>query len=109
MTRNGPGSGTSRIASFRRMPPTAIVPPPLVGLSRSSASTRVAIKHAMLYAVFRLASKRLLDAGAAVEHVMAAVFTLGALLLVPVLVVGDLGWLASGDGVAMALWLGAIP
>ena len=42
MTRSGPGSGTSRIASFRRMPPTAFVPPPLVGLSRSSASTRVA-------------------------------------------------------------------
>src|SRR3954452_12235659 len=48
MTRSGPGSGTSRIASFRRMPPTAFVPPPLVGLSRSSASTRVAIKHATL-------------------------------------------------------------
>ena len=48
MTRNGPGSGTSRIASFRRMPPTAFVPPPLVGLSRSSACTRVAIKHATL-------------------------------------------------------------
>jgi len=40
---------------------------------------------------------------------MAGVFTLGALLLVPVLVVEDLGWLASGDGVAMALWLGAVP
>lgn len=48
MTRSGPGSGTSRIASFRRMPPTAFVPPPLVGLSRASASTRVAIKHATL-------------------------------------------------------------
>src|SRR4051794_41414107 len=40
MTRNGPGSGTWRTASFRRMPPTALVPPPLAGLSRSSASTR---------------------------------------------------------------------
>ena len=27
----------------------------------------------------------------------------------PVLVVGDLGWLGSGDGVAMGLWLGAVP
>jgi DME family drug/metabolite transporter len=39
------------------------------------------------YAVFTLASKRLLDTGAAVDGVMAGVFTLGALLLVPVLIV----------------------
>jgi drug/metabolite transporter, DME family len=26
-----------------------------------------------------------------------------------VLAVGDLGWLAKADGVAMALWLGAVP
>jgi DME family drug/metabolite transporter len=61
------------------------------------------------YAVFTLASKRLLDAGAAVDRVMAGVFTLGALLLVPVLVLGDLDWLTSVDGVAMALWLAAVP
>ena len=61
------------------------------------------------YAVFTLASKRLLDAGATVVRVMAGVFTLGALLLVPVLVVGDLDWLASAGGAAMALWLAAVP
>jgi drug/metabolite transporter, DME family len=60
-------------------------------------------------AVFTLASKRLLDAGAAVDRVMAGVFTVGALLLVPVLIVGDLDWLASPDGLAMAVWLGAVP
>ena len=27
----------------------------------------------------------------------------------PVLVVGDLGWTAGADGVAMVLWLGAVP
>jgi DME family drug/metabolite transporter len=61
------------------------------------------------YAVFTLASKRLLDAGAAVERVMAGVFALGAVLLGPVLVVGDLDWLTGADGAAMALWLGAVP
>lgn len=61
------------------------------------------------YAVFTLAGKRLLDAGATVERVMAGVFTLGALLLVPVLVVGDLDWLASATGLTMALWLAAVP
>jgi DME family drug/metabolite transporter len=61
------------------------------------------------YAIFTLASKRLLNAGAAADRIMAGVFTLGALLLVPVLVVGDLDWLASADGLAMALWLAAVP
>jgi drug/metabolite transporter, DME family len=41
--------------------------------------------------------------------VMAASFSLGALLLVPVLVLGDSGWIATGDGLAMALFLGAVP
>jgi drug/metabolite transporter, DME family len=61
------------------------------------------------YAAFTLASKRLLDAGHGVEPVMAATFGFGAVLLVPVLLVGDLSWLGSAGGVAMALWLGAIP
>ena len=61
------------------------------------------------YAVFTLAGKRLLDAGAGGDRVMAGVFTLGALLLVPVLITGDLDWLASTGGLAMALWLGAVP
>ena len=33
----------------------------------------------------------------------------GVLVLVPVLIAGDLSWLRSGDGLAMALFLGAIP
>ena len=40
---------------------------------------------------------------------MAASFSLGALLLVPVLVLGDISWVGSGGGIAMALFLGAIP
>jgi DME family drug/metabolite transporter len=86
----------------------------LMALSGSGAEVSgpgvvLALGAGASYAVFTLASKRLLDAGAAVERVMAGVFTLGAVLLVPVLAVGDLGWLASADGVAMALWLGAVP
>ena len=61
------------------------------------------------YAVFTLASKRLLNDGAAVERVMAAVFTVGAVLLLPVLVLGDIAWLARAEGLAMTLWLGAVP
>ena len=86
----------------------------LMALSGAAAEVSVpglllALGAGASYAVFTLASKRLLDAGAAVDRVMAGVFTLGALLLLPVLVVGDLDWLARADGLAMAAWLGAVP
>jgi len=61
------------------------------------------------YATYAVLAKRLLRRGHAPERVMAASFSLAALLLVPVLLLGDVGWLATGDGLAMALFLGAIP
>jgi DME family drug/metabolite transporter len=61
------------------------------------------------YASYTVLAKRLMRRGHAPERVMATSFSLGALLLVPVLLLGDVGWLASGDGLAMALFLGAIP
>jgi drug/metabolite transporter, DME family len=61
------------------------------------------------YATYAILAKRLLRLGHAPERVMAASFSLGALLLAPVLFAGDLSWLRSGDGIAMALFLGAIP
>lgn len=86
----------------------------LMALSGSAAEVSVpgvvlALGAGASYAVFTLASKRLLDAGAGADRVMAGVFTLGALMLAPVLVVGDLDWLASTDGLATAIWLGAVP
>jgi drug/metabolite transporter, DME family len=61
------------------------------------------------YATYTLLAKRLLRLGHAPERVMAASFSLGALLLAPVLLVGDVSWLATSDGLAMAVFLGAIP
>jgi drug/metabolite transporter, DME family len=61
------------------------------------------------YATYTVLAKRLLRRGHAPERVMAASFSLGAVLLVPVLLLGDVSWLATGDGLAMALFLGAIP
>lgn len=75
----------------------------------SAPGVALALGAGASYAVFTLAGKRLLDAGAAVDRVMAGLFTLGAFLLVPVLVVGDLDWLATPGGAAMALWLAAVP
>jgi drug/metabolite transporter, DME family len=75
----------------------------------SAPGVALALGAGASYAVFTLASKRLLDRGASVERIMAGVFTLGAVLLVPVLLFGDLDWLSSADGLAMALWLAAVP
>jgi DME family drug/metabolite transporter len=79
------------------------------GSEVSAPGVALAVGAGTAYAAFTLASKRLLDAGHAVEPVMARVFGLGALLLVPVLALGDLSWVATPGGAAMALWLGAVP
>ncbi|QEC46561.1 EamA family transporter [Baekduia soli] len=79
------------------------------GSQVSAPGVALAVGAGASYALFTLAAKRLLDAGHAVESVMACAFGWGAVLLVPVLVLGDLSWVASAGGAAMALWLGAIP
>ena len=61
------------------------------------------------YSTYTILAKRLLRAGHAPERVMGVSFALGALLLVPVLVAGDLAWIASPGGAALALYLRAIP
>jgi len=61
------------------------------------------------YATYTLASKRLLDDGHAPEGVMAALFGLGAVALAPVLLLGDSGWIATGGGLALVLFLGVVP
>jgi DME family drug/metabolite transporter len=61
------------------------------------------------YATYTILAKRLLRLGHAPERVMALSFSLGAVLLIPALALGDVGWLASGGGIALALFLGAIP
>ena len=61
------------------------------------------------YATYTVLAKRVLRLGHAPERVMAASFALGGLLLLPVLATSDLRWLATLDGTAMALFLGAIP
>jgi DME family drug/metabolite transporter len=61
------------------------------------------------YAAYTVAAKRLIEAGHAPERVMAAGFGAAALLLAPLLVTGDARWLAAPSGIALALFLGAVP
>jgi DME family drug/metabolite transporter len=58
------------------------------------------------YAAYAVASKRLMVAGHPSAAVMAVAFAGGAVLLLPVLVGRDVGWLADGRGVVIALHLG---
>jgi DME family drug/metabolite transporter len=61
------------------------------------------------YATYTLSAKRLLDDGHAPESVMAAAFGLGAVALLPVLLVTGAGWLATSGGLSLALFLGVVP
>ena len=79
------------------------------GASVDALGIILAVASGSGYATYTLLAKRMLRRGHAPERVMAASFSLGALLLVPVLVLGDLRWIASADGLALALFLGAVP
>lgn len=59
------------------------------------------------YAVYAVSSKGLLE-GRAPDAVMAVVFSVGALLLSPLLLTADLGWLTHVRGMGAALHLGLV-
>jgi drug/metabolite transporter, DME family len=61
------------------------------------------------YAGYAVATKRMLESGAEPEPLIAAVFGAGALLLLPVFVLTPSGGLTQPGGLALALYLGAIP
>jgi DME family drug/metabolite transporter len=61
------------------------------------------------YAGYAVAGKRLMDQGATPEGLMAAVFSTGAVILSPVLLFVPAGGLATPEGAALALYLGAFP
>jgi DME family drug/metabolite transporter len=61
------------------------------------------------YAGYAVAGKKLMDQGATPEALMATVFSIGAVVLLPLLAVVPTGQLLSGEGLALALYLGALP
>lgn len=60
------------------------------------------------YAVYTLAAKALLDRGWAPTGSVGALFGLAAVVSLPLLLATDASWLATGPGLAMALWLGLV-
>jgi DME family drug/metabolite transporter len=75
----------------------------------SAPGVGLALLAGASYATYTVAAKALLTAGHAPEEVMARAFTLGALGLLPVLVVTGGGGLGSAGGIALVLFLGAVP
>ena len=75
----------------------------------TAAGVGLALMSGAGYAGYAVLGKRMLDAGGTPEGVMAAVFGTGAVLLLPVLAIVPLGELTSPGGIALALYLGAIP
>lgn len=60
------------------------------------------------YAVYTLAAKALLDRGWSGASSMGALFGTAAVFSIPLLAMTDASWLATGPGLAMALWLGLV-
>jgi DME family drug/metabolite transporter len=61
------------------------------------------------YGGYAVAGKRLMDQGATPEALMASVFSIGAAVLMPLLAIVPTGELLTTGGLALALYLGALP
>ncbi len=79
------------------------------GADVSAPGIGLALLAGASYATYTVAAKALLSAGHAPEAVMARAFGLGAVLLLPVLVATGGGGLGSPGGLALVLFLGAVP
>jgi drug/metabolite transporter, DME family len=79
------------------------------GGSVSAPGVGLALVSGAGYAGYAVASKRMLDAGGVPEAVMAAVFGAGALLMLPLLAIVPAGGLTTPGGIALGIYLGAVP
>lgn len=60
------------------------------------------------YALYTIASKRLLDRGWNPSTTMGAMYGIAGVCSLPLVLVGGTGWLLTPNGIALALWLGAV-
>lgn len=80
---------------------------PKAEVSVNAAGVGLALGAGMSYATCTVAAKGLLEERPP-DAVMAVLFCLAAILLSPLLVLGDLTWLVHGRGIAVALHLGLV-
>lgn len=79
------------------------------GASVDAAGIALAVVAGAGYASYTVLAKGLLDEGAEPIGVMAAGFSTAGVLLMPALLVAGPGFLLQADGLALALYLGAVP
>jgi DME family drug/metabolite transporter len=75
----------------------------------SAPGLGLALVAGAAYATYTLAAKRLLGDGHPPERVMAAAFGLGAVVLIPVLLMGDPGPLLTAPGLGVVVFLAIVP
>ena len=77
--------------------------------SLSATGIALALVSGVGYATYTIVAKRLMRLGHGPIPVMGSSFGVGAVLLLPVLALGDTAWLHTRDGLALALYLGIVP
>ena len=84
----------------------------LVGGGKASgvhlAGVGLGLLAGLFYAVYAVVAARLITGGMSERAVMGGLFGGGAVLLLPVLLAGPLGWLLTAPGAAVALHLGVV-
>jgi DME family drug/metabolite transporter len=85
----------------------------LIVLSGSDTSVSVigimyALGAGLGYALFALASKRIVEAGVSSDVAMSRVFGIAAVMLAPTLLFVDTDWISTSDGISLGLWLGVV-
>jgi DME family drug/metabolite transporter len=85
----------------------------LIVLSGSDTSVSVigimyALGAGLGYALFALASKRIVEAGISSDVAMSRVFGIAAVMLAPTLLFVDTDWISTSDGISLGLWLGIV-
>lgn len=78
------------------------------GASTDAFGLLAAVGAGVSYAAYTIAARALILRGESGIGVMALLFLVGALALVPVLVGADLAWVWTARGLAMVLWLGLV-
>lgn len=77
--------------------------------SLSASGIALALVSGAGYATYTIVAKRLLRLGHTPIAVMGASFGAGAVLLLPVLLLGGTDWLRTPGGLALVLYLGVVP
>lgn len=72
------------------------------------AGVSLALVAGLCYAVYAVAGARFISSGHAETEVMGALFGAAAVLLAPILAASSPGWLATGRGAAVTVYLGVV-